>query len=634
LTTSLFVENFCARSASMVASKRAMPPGAAGMSTARLQRIFGSSTKQNTQPPAGDESSVLSWDRTKRGDTSADGDASLRGSVMSSRVGLRGTRASPEEAAAAYEQADTTLNFTSDRLTSIAKLSSVRSSGGGTSVEGSDAADSEGAFNMNAKRLASIAKGMSTTAVAQTKRTASVGSEETPPAAPVLLGGSVMGSQGAGRAQPTSRRSTLTPAETVVGLRGVAADTIGQSVESLRAKLRTLTDERATGAREGALGFDVTPHMDSLAAMSSQHVQQKRQEIAYAQSALDKATEEIRLCKEQEAAEFDSKVGVLRGEFERQMGQLEREFVMHAERYAAQLQSAVEQCHEQHDRSLQRRTEVLLYSLTHPPPPHPTEMGGTMHGSMTMRARTEEDVAAQAALSSSGAAGSRGAGGARGRGGGGVPLGGVVIDGHGNGSSSLPSTISVASGGSETAESIIELSQQRPGADGGAAASGGAARAGGSPLSPRSRVAAWNVRGSSIISGSATPNPQQQQSQSQSQSLSHRSGGDQSRSGRGIRRSESSDTAAATAGRESHSRTARNTTSASMSTSKSVRSAGGMSGLNGGLDYAPSPSAAGSALSASASASASGFGSPNSRSATAAAAAKGGGPGGSVAASL
>jgi hypothetical protein len=613
----------------MVATKRAMPPGAAGMSTARLQRIFGSSTKQNTQPPAGDESSVLSWDRTKRGDTSADGDASLRGSVMSSRVGLRGTRASPEEAAAAYEQADTTLNFTSDRLTSIAKLSSVRSSGGGTSVEGSDAADSEGAFNMNAKRLASIAKGMSTTAVAQTKRTASIGSEETPPAAPVLLGGSVMGSQGAGRAQPTSRRSTLTPAETVVGLRGVAADTIGQSVESLRAKLRTLTDERATGAREGALGFDVTPHMDSLAAMSSQHVQQKRQEIAYAQSALDKATEEIRLCKEQEATEFDSKVSVLRGEFERQMGQLEREFVMHAERYAAQLQSAVEQCHEQHDRSLQRRTEVLLYSLTHPPPPHPTEMGGTMHGSMTMRAQTEEDAAAQAALRSSVAAGSRGA---RGRGGGGVPLGGVVIDGHGNGSSSLPSTISVASGGSETAESIIELSQQRPGADGGAAASGGAARAGGSPLSPRSRVAAWNVRGSSIISGSATPNPQQQQEQQQSQSLSHRSGGDQSRSVRDIRRSESSDTAAATAGRESHSRTARNTTSASMSTSKSVRSAGGMSGLNGGLDYAPSPSAAGSALSASAS----GFGSPNSRSATAAAAAKGGGPGGSgsVAASL
>ena len=60
------------------------------------------------------------------------------------------------------------------------------------------------------------------------------------------------------------------------------------------------------------------------------------------------------------------------------MAQLEREFVMHAERYQQQLQSAVEQCHEQHDRALQRRTEVLLYSLTHPPPPHPTEPGGTM----------------------------------------------------------------------------------------------------------------------------------------------------------------------------------------------------------------------------------------------------------------
>ena len=46
----------------------------------------------------------------------------------------------------------------------------------------------------------------------------------------------------------------------------------------------------------------------------------------------------------------------------------QREFMMHAERYASQLRAAVGQLHEQHERSLQRRTEVLLYSLTHPPP--------------------------------------------------------------------------------------------------------------------------------------------------------------------------------------------------------------------------------------------------------------------------
>ena len=33
------------------------------------------------------------------------------------------------------------------------------------------------------------------------------------------------------------RRNTLTPAETVVGVRGVAADAVGQSVASLRTKL-------------------------------------------------------------------------------------------------------------------------------------------------------------------------------------------------------------------------------------------------------------------------------------------------------------------------------------------------------------------------------------------------------------
>lgn len=36
----------------------------------------------------------------------------------------------------------------------------------------------------------------------------------------------------------------------------------------------------------------------------------------------------------------------------------QREFMMHAERYASQLRAAVGQLHEQHERSLQRRTEV------------------------------------------------------------------------------------------------------------------------------------------------------------------------------------------------------------------------------------------------------------------------------------
>jgi hypothetical protein len=104
-----------------------------------------------------------------------------------------------------------------------------------------------------------------------------------------------------------SRHNAFTPADTVIGIRGLAADTVGHSVASLRSKLARLSDEsaRPTG---GLGGFDVAPHLDSLATMSSHHVAQKRQEIAYAQSSLDKATEEIRRCQEQEAAEFDGKV--------------------------------------------------------------------------------------------------------------------------------------------------------------------------------------------------------------------------------------------------------------------------------------------------------------------------------------
>ena len=48
-------------------------------------------------------------------------------------------------------------------------------------------------------------------------------------------------------------------------------------------------------------------------------IYRKRQEIAHAQDVLDKATDEIRLCQEQETTKFDSQVSVLKGEFEQQM---------------------------------------------------------------------------------------------------------------------------------------------------------------------------------------------------------------------------------------------------------------------------------------------------------------------------
>eukprot|EP01043_Picozoa_sp_COSAG02_P053478 COSAG02_NODE_5909_length_3943_cov_2.182882_2_plen_502_part_00 len=445
------------------------------------------------------------------------------GSEGSEAVGFRGRRASPEEAALAYEQAESTLNFSAERLTSIAKLSSA----GGSSVREEIGADAmlmggaHGSLNLDAKRLASIAKGASSAASRAAERSAAAATagDAAEQANAPPLSASVLWAQGAGRANATRRRSTLSPAETVVGVREVAADAIGQSVESLRAKLRSVTEDRAGPPR----GFDVAPHLDSLAAISSQHVQQKRQEIAHAKSVLDKAMDEIRLCQEQEAAEFDSQVGALRGEFEQQMAQLEREFVMHAERYASQLQSAVEQCHEQHNRSLQRRTEVLLYSLTHPPRPHPMESGGVLHAS---QGPTAADAGARTQQESAISAGKRGR--------------------SSQGPSSLPSTISVASD-SETADSMAMMSQAEtlqaaaePALD---------ERVGsGSPLSPRARVAAWNDRQSSA-------------------------GADL----RGVAKDSMRQTRFA----------ARQTSPSALSDAKS---SSGMSGLNGGLDYAePSP---------------------------------------------
>ena len=248
-------------------------------------------------------------------------------SVLSSRVGLRDVRASPEEHAEAYELADTTLNFSNDRLMSIAKLSSVRSATDGTSLRDdeldSGAGDSHGNLNLDMKRLASIASGKSVVRPARTPVDCSLPAQRgEAPAAELgaAVDGSLLWNSGGGRARAgqhqavrdaveAARRRTLTPAESVVGVRGIAADTVGQSVASLRSKLARLGGDGSAAARPGGgLGFDVAPHLDSLAAMSSAHVAQKRQDIAHAQNTLDKASEEIRHCQEQEAAEFDGKV--------------------------------------------------------------------------------------------------------------------------------------------------------------------------------------------------------------------------------------------------------------------------------------------------------------------------------------
>lgn len=482
--------------------------------------------------------------------SSEDGEVhSQRSDALSSRVEFRTVRASPEEAHAACEQADTTLNFTSDRLTSIAKLSSVRSSVGGSSAEGPDTTDVRG-LNLGAKRLASIARGAPTAVTSTSKRSSEgpiakspLGADTVPASARAMAG------QGLGGAQAAARRSTLTPAETMIGVREGAADVIGQSVESLRAKLRSVAPDNAVGNPHE---FDVTPHLSSLAAMSSQHVQQKRQEIAHAQDVLDKATDEIRLCQEQETADFDSQVSVLKGEFEQQMAQLEREFVMHAKRYAAQLQSAVEQCYEQHDRSLQRRTEILLYSLTHPPPPHPTEHGGTLHASASAAPLAADSRSA----ATSNSAATRGTGrlrdtGAVGPGSGGEQKFAVVSasqQGPSSRGSSLLSTISVASS-SETGQSMGMLSQGATSQPTVGAASAGEQTGSESPLTPGARVEAWNTRRDG---GSAY---------TRDRSLSRRSFG------------------SLTNGNDDSRRSIPSALSETMSR-------GGMSGLNGGLKYA------------------------------------------------
>ena len=86
---------------------------------------------------------------------------------------------------------------------------------------------------------------------------------------------------------------------------------------------RSLTDEEARAGGATERGFDVSPHLDSLAQMSKVHVQQKRQEIAHAKTSLDKAMAEVRECQRAEAAEFDGRVAELKGEFNEQLAQLE-----------------------------------------------------------------------------------------------------------------------------------------------------------------------------------------------------------------------------------------------------------------------------------------------------------------------
>ena len=245
------------------------PPGL-GLSTDRLTDIFLPKPPEElsgrSAPADITNSSALSglsWERTKRrgpaeaapsdgADGRADDARSLASdrlaserlaSIASSRaVELRDVRASPEEAAAAYQEAETTLNFSNDRLASIAKLSSsVHSSGGPPSVD--SARSSTRALNMDGRRLESIAKMSSARkprgpAASRAPADVDRSSMHKPSPAQHEAPASVMWSGGGGRARAEGqRRNTLTPAETVVGVRGVAADAVGQSVASLRTKL-------------------------------------------------------------------------------------------------------------------------------------------------------------------------------------------------------------------------------------------------------------------------------------------------------------------------------------------------------------------------------------------------------------
>jgi len=252
------------------------PPGL-GLSTDRLTDIFLPKGPELSGRSGGAPADItnssalsgLSWERTKRrapaeaaprgapsdgADGRADDARSLASdrlaserlaSIASSRaVELRDVRASPEEAAAAYQEAETTLNFSNDRLASIAKLSSsVHSSGGGPpSVD--SARSSTRALNMDGRRLESIAKMSSARkprgpAASRAPADVDRSSMHKPsPAQHEAAPASVMWSGGGGRARAEGqRRNTLTPAETVVGVRGVAADAVGQSVASLRTKL-------------------------------------------------------------------------------------------------------------------------------------------------------------------------------------------------------------------------------------------------------------------------------------------------------------------------------------------------------------------------------------------------------------
>ena len=255
------------------------PPGL-GLSTDRLTDIFLPKGPPPEEELSGRSApaditnssalSGLSWERTKRrapaeaaprgapsdgADGRADDARSLASdrlaserlaSIASSRaVELRDVRASPEEAAAAYQEAETTLNFSNDRLASIAKLSSsVHSSGTGGPPSVDSARSSTRALNMDGRRLESIAKMSSarkSRGPAASRAPADIdrsSMHKPSPAQHEAAPASVMWSGGGGRARAEGqRRNTLTPAETVVGVRGVAADAVGQSVASLRTKL-------------------------------------------------------------------------------------------------------------------------------------------------------------------------------------------------------------------------------------------------------------------------------------------------------------------------------------------------------------------------------------------------------------
>eukprot|EP01048_Picozoa_sp_COSAG05_P020120 COSAG05_NODE_3336_length_2144_cov_1.283619_1_plen_424_part_00 len=243
-------------------------------------------------------------------------------------------------------------------------------------------ASSDGRLNMDGERLASIAKGSwrtqasSAHAVQATVCSFGLGTES--------AFDDIAAASPPSRAPSVSGVSDVLPsAETLVWERlpgglsissgavspapgSMGVDAVAAAAASLRTKLEKLTEvEVASSARSCKL--DIDPHMGSLEKLAAAHVQQKRHEIAHSQHRLQRAMEEVRACQRREERALQEQVGALRAEFDSQLLTLQREFFAHAQRNASQLAAAVEHLQEQHQRALQRKTEMLLYGLTKPP---------------------------------------------------------------------------------------------------------------------------------------------------------------------------------------------------------------------------------------------------------------------------